>query len=80
MGVVASVLRQTTILSFITFYFLENIMKTVSTFLRSALLCAVLGVVAFGFASQSASAQPRFIRLVPAPAVGPDGGSVGWIW
>ena len=71
MGVFASDTWQTTILSFISFYFLENIMKTVSTFLRSALLCAVLGVVAFGFASQSASAQPRFIRLVPAPAVGP---------
>ncbi len=46
-------------------------MKTVTSILRSALVCALLGVVAFGFASQSASSQPRFIRLVPAPAVGP---------
>ena len=40
-------------------------MKTVSTFLRSALLCAVLGVVAFGFTSQSAKANPYNVWLNP---------------
>ena len=39
-------------------------MKTVTTFLRSALLCAVLGVVAFGFTSQTAKAIPN-VWLVP---------------
>ncbi len=46
-------------------------MKTVTSILRSALFCALLGIVSLGFTTQSASAQPRNIRLIPAPAVGP---------
>jgi len=46
-------------------------MKTVTSILRSALVCALLGIVSLGFTTQSASAQPRNIRLIPAPAVGP---------
>ena len=44
-------------------------MKTVTAIIRSALFCAILGVVSLGFTMQSAKANPT-ATLVPVGGVG----------